>query len=51
MTRRNRRNCLVTVRRERAQNKLRHMDLRWKRAGNRKKKEYAKGGGGKESER
>lgn len=28
-----RRNCLVTVHYERAQNKLRHMDLRWKRAG------------------
>lgn len=33
MTRHNHRNCLVTVHYERTQNKLRHMDLRWKRAG------------------
>lgn len=33
MTRHNHRNCFVTVHYERTQNKLRHMDLRWKRAG------------------
>lgn len=42
MTRRNHRNCLVTAQYERTQNKLRHMDLSWKRAGRKMGKENAR---------